>query len=76
MNPATVVNARQKKKTRQEERKKWRGEKVKRNSQDSCVTIKPIGTLLPAYAQNNKKAAKYRTCKGLCGMFYLLTARQ
>ena len=65
-----------KKKTRQEKWKKRRGEKAKRNSQDCYVTVKPIGTLLPAYAQTNKKAAKCRTCEGLCGMFYLLTARQ
>ena len=62
--------------TRQEKRKKRRGEKVKRNSQDCFVTVKPIGTLLPAYAQTNKKAANCRKCKGLWSMFYLFTTRQ
>ena len=75
MNSATVEMP-GKRKTRQEKRKKRRGEKAKRNSQDCCFTDKPINNLLPAYAQTNKNAAKCRTCKGLCGMFYLFIARQ
>ena len=69
MNPASC-RCPVKKKTRQEKRKKRREEKAKKNSQDCCITVKLCSN------QTNKKAAKCRTCEGLCGMFYLLTARQ
>ena len=75
MNSATVEMP-GKRKTRQEKWKERRGEKAKRNSQDGCFTVKLIETFLPAYAQTNEKAVKCRTCKGLCGMFYLFMARQ
>ena len=67
MNPATVVNARQKKKQgKPEKRKKRRGEKAKRNSQDCCITVKLCILSMPKLIR--------RTCEGLCGMFYLFTA--
>jgi len=56
------------------------GEKVKSNSQDSCVTFKPkhyLKILLSAHARTSQtnilyqhqKAAKCMTCKLLCGKF-------
>ena len=68
------------KKMRQEKRKKRGGVKVKSKSQDCCVTFKPknyLEILLSAHAQTSQanilnldqKAAKFTTCKPVCGKF-------
>ena len=46
MNPASC-KCPVKKKTRQEKRKKRRGEKAKRNSQDCCITVKLCSLSMP-----------------------------
>ena len=74
-------------KTRHEKQKKRGGEKAKSKSQDWWVTFKPQNypdISLSVHAQTlqtnilhlDQKATKCRTCKRLCGTFYLFIAQQ